>query len=293
MGAIVTVGIPFLNPGKRFESAIRSVFAQTIRHWEMILIDDGSTDGSVEFARRIQDSRVKLISDGERRQLPARLNQLAVLARTPLLARMDADDLMAPRRLERQCELLGHCDELSGCFTGCYIVDQNNRLTGTRGLYGIDTEDKLALLRMGLYLHPSLIGRTKWFLNNPYSPNYPRAEDRELWVRTFGKARFQNIGDPLYYYLFHNNVRLAAYLQSYRSERMILRRYGPALVGRIATWCLLCRSLAKTALLPAIVSMRCGSVISKINCHEPSYEEAAAHAEGLSVIASTAVPGWS
>src|SRR5579872_3545287 len=102
----VTIGIPFYNAEQTFADAIRSIFTQTFRDWELLLVDDGSTDGSLAIAQAVQDTRVHVYYDGHRRGLASRLNQIAELARGEYLARMDADDLMHPERLARQIEAL-------------------------------------------------------------------------------------------------------------------------------------------------------------------------------------------
>jgi len=103
---LVSVGIPFLNPGPYLDLAVRSVFAQTYPNWELILVDDGSTDGSYERATAIQDPRVRVLRDGQNKGLPARLNEIVRLAKGELVARMDADDAMHPLRLAKQ---VGFC----------------------------------------------------------------------------------------------------------------------------------------------------------------------------------------
>ena len=102
----VTIGIPFYNAKHTLADAIRSVFAQTFQDWELILADDGSTDGSAEIARMVDDPRVTVISDGMNRGLPYRLNKITELARADYIARMDADDLMHPERLTLQVQYL-------------------------------------------------------------------------------------------------------------------------------------------------------------------------------------------
>src|SRR4030066_138114 len=98
-GPLVTVGIPFFNNQDTLPDAIRSIFAQSFQDWELLLLDDGSTDGSLQIAQSIDDPRVRVISDGCNRKLPARLNQIIDLARGQYIARMDADDLCGITRL--------------------------------------------------------------------------------------------------------------------------------------------------------------------------------------------------
>src|SRR5262245_11146808 len=102
----ISIILSFQNPGPDFRLAIQSVFAQTVTHWELLLMDDGSTDGSLAFARSLDDPRVRVFTDGLSLNLNRRLNQLIDLARAPYIARMDADDVMHPGRLERQHTLL-------------------------------------------------------------------------------------------------------------------------------------------------------------------------------------------
>src|ERR1035438_10086132 len=93
----VTIVTPFRDPGSCFELALKSVFAQTLTNWELILIDDGSRDESLSFARSLRDPRVRVFSDGRRRRQQVRRNEAIALASAPYIALMDADDIMHPR----------------------------------------------------------------------------------------------------------------------------------------------------------------------------------------------------
>src|SRR6266481_9622650 len=102
----LTIGISFKNPGVFFGLALQSVFAQTFSNWELILIDDGSSDGSLELASSLRDPRVRVYSDSKGKSLNVRLNELVRLATGNFFVRMDADDAMHPERLQRQVEIL-------------------------------------------------------------------------------------------------------------------------------------------------------------------------------------------
>lgn len=248
LAPVVTIGIPFFNPGSYIEDAIRSVFAQTYTNWELILIDDGSQDGSLERVRSIVDPRVRVISDGKNLGLVDRLNQIAQLASGQFIARMDADDLMHPERIAKQLKLLQTHPELDVVDTGAYILDMKGNPAGLLGLKpGLPTP--LKLLKRGEILHASVLARKKWFVENPYDPVYPRAEDRELFARTYYTSNFAHIPEPLYFYRFAGNVRLKPYLSSYSSERKVLLRYGPDMVGWPWTFALYARSLVKSGIL--------------------------------------------
>ncbi|NJK52298.1 MAG: glycosyltransferase [Leptolyngbyaceae cyanobacterium SU_3_3] len=83
MSPKITIGISFRNPGHYFTLALQSVFAQTFTDWELILIDDGSSDDSLTIALSLQDPRVRVYCDQESRGLNIRLNQLVQMAKAP------------------------------------------------------------------------------------------------------------------------------------------------------------------------------------------------------------------
>ena len=77
----ITIAIPFYNAEEYLPDAIRSVFAQTFQDWELLLIDDGSTDASLAIANSVDDERVRVISDGKNKKLAARLNEVTQWAK--------------------------------------------------------------------------------------------------------------------------------------------------------------------------------------------------------------------
>src|SRR5688500_12313854 len=100
-GPLVTIAMPVRNAAGTIRTAIRSIMQQTLSSWELLVIDDGSTDDSAWAARDLGDDRVAVLADGRREGLPARLNQAAAIGRGRYFARMDADDISYPERLER------------------------------------------------------------------------------------------------------------------------------------------------------------------------------------------------
>jgi glycosyltransferase involved in cell wall biosynthesis len=238
----VTIGIPFWNARRFLADAVRSVFAQTRDDWELLLVDDGSTDCSIEVVRHLDDPRVRVLRDGSRRGLCARLNQIAAAARGAYLARMDADDLMHPERIERQLEFLRANPTVDLIDTAIVTVDDALTPLGIRGDRALDTRPE-AVLRNGLLIHPTVMGHTEWFRRNPYDPAYVRAEDLELWTRT---TRFARLREPLLFYRESPAGHVWNYLRSEGTARRVLRAYGPLLVGARRTRLLVMRSRLKS-----------------------------------------------
>ena len=152
---MVTIGLPFYNAEKYLALAIESVQAQTYTDWELLLLDDGSTDNSLSIAQSYaqKDSRIKVISDGKNKNLATRLNELPSLAQGLYLARMDADDMMHPARIERQLAVLETHPEIDVLGTNAYIINDENAVTGMR--YPITPKNTLTRVRG--FIHPTII----------------------------------------------------------------------------------------------------------------------------------------
>ena len=131
---LLSVGIPFYNAEQYLDFAIQSVLAQSYENWELILLDDGSTDDSLRIANKFTkiDKRIRVISDGENKKLPYRLNQLITESKGDFFARMDADDLMHPNRLEKQLRFLENNTKYDLVSSGLISIDNANKVQGYR-----------------------------------------------------------------------------------------------------------------------------------------------------------------
>lgn len=247
----VSIGIPFYNAEKYLEDAIRAVFAQTYEDWELILVDDGSTDRSLDIANAIGDSRVRVISDGEKRRLPSRLNQITREARFDFVARMDADDLMSPHRLEKQMAVLENYPQIDLVTSGLCSISDDYVPMGTRAVSDKNrvTGKNILLNRCGL-VHAAMLGRKEWFLRNRYDETQTFTEDYELWLRAYSKKDFNVciLGDVLYYYREEGNVTAVKLLTTYKSHRRLFEQYGSVGFGPIGTSILKARSHCKSAI---------------------------------------------
>lgn len=242
----VSIGLPFADSLPTLELALRSIFAQTEPDWELLLLDDGSTDGSAAVASALVDPRVRRLGDGIRRGLAARLNEISQAARAPFIARMDADDQMHPERLARQLAALEADPGLDLVGSDVVTLDGRGVPAGRRRARSLPT-DCAGVLRRGFLSHPTVMGRRAWFLEHPYMEGYRRAEDLELWCRVAGRVRARELPEPLLFYREPAPVNLPAYRETFRARRAITRRYGPDAVG----WPVTLGLLARTWLQPA------------------------------------------
>ena len=252
---LVTVGIPFYNAEKTLADAIRSVFAQTLTDWELILLDDGSTDGSLDVARSIDDPRVRVVSDGRNLGLSARLNQIAGLANGKYLARMDADDLMHHDRLAAQVEFLERNPMVDVVGTGMYILDVDGRPVAKRPVSSAPFSARHVFAGDCL-MHATVMGRTAWFRRNAYDPTFRRTQDFELWCRTFDKSRFARIPVCHYFCTEQTSFALSKYAASAWSVARALWKHGPRHIG-IPVCCVKTLTLAgKLLVYAAAVALR-------------------------------------
>lgn len=218
----VTIGIPFYNAGKYLEGAICSVLAQTHTSWELILIDDGSTDQSLEIAKAYaqSDNRIRVLSDGKNKKLASRLNQIIHEAKYDLIARMDADDLIPNDRIEKQVLFLLQHPEYDLVSTSLLSISNDDKLIGLRTNSPKKPSKAEVLLCKSNIVHASIIARSSWYRRNKYNESTVLAQDYELWL----KAAIKNdlnvgfISDYLYYYREEGSVKKHKMLIAYNIQ---------------------------------------------------------------------------
>ncbi len=224
----ISIGIPIYNAESYLTDAIKSVLAQTYPYWELLLIDDGSRDNSFKIAQEfaVKDNRIRVISDGLNKKLPARLNQIINEAKYDYIARMDADDVMHPQRLEKQLSFLEDNKKYDLVSSGLISIDNQNEVKGFRCVCQLyDNFSKTSLSYP--VVHPSVMARKSWYLRNQYSERYPRAEDFELWTRSIinNDFRMAVLPDLLLYYRQEGNLSRDKIIKSYKDLLKIYKSY--------------------------------------------------------------------
>jgi glycosyltransferase involved in cell wall biosynthesis len=289
---VVTVGLPFYNNENTLLDAIRSVFAQSFEDWELILMDDGSTDGSLEIARSVNDPRVRVISDGQNRKLPTRLNQIHREAAGQYSARLDADDLLHPERLAKQIAFLKAHPEIDLVGTLMYTIDKEQEVQGIRaggGLAGRGFQPQDAL-EGAILLHATITGKTQWFRDNPYDETWPRFQDSELWCRTCRQSGFAQLSEPLYFVDEANEDIIRKGLRAMQLRRRLLRIYGPQLAGWPGTLKRYARSYVNTAIYAACGLLKKQDLLVRIKTEVMAPEQREEAKAALERIKATPVP---
>jgi hypothetical protein len=189
------------NGGRFLSEAVESILNQTFRDFEFIIIDDGSTDETADILSRYQepDPRVIVRHQQNRGQVPS-LNTGCGLARGRYIARIDADDICLPERLERQVAYLEQNPQVALLGTLVNFIDASGRLLAT---IPFPTDDNgirkwLFQLHQVPFSHPTLVFRTEVFRAvNGYRAKFAPAEDYDLLIRIAERWQVANLPEAL------------------------------------------------------------------------------------------------
>ena len=193
---LLSVVMPVHNAGPYLDDAVQSILNQTYRDFEFIILDDGSTDGSTEKLRdwAAKDERIRL-HQHDRNLGPAGSSNFVVQrAGGSLIARMDADDLSLPDRLQRQVDLLRSRPDVGLVGTLCNVIDSDGAVVRTRDLWRLTRPSWFAP-----FPHGSIMYRRNVFDSaGGYREACVYWEDQDFALRMSSRARVMVIPEPLY-----------------------------------------------------------------------------------------------
>jgi glycosyltransferase involved in cell wall biosynthesis len=245
----VSVLMPVRNGGVYLLPAVRSILAQTLQDLELVVVDDGSTDGVTQTLARLRDPRLRVLKNPGK-GLVAALNFGVSQARGRYLARMDSDDLAEPQRLEQQASWLeAHPD--------CALVASRVQPMDADGdplpAWPQDAATlapgaiRAALAKSNCLAHPSVMLPIELLRRHPYDPQAEHFEDYALWLRLAGEGlRMDKLPAMLLRYRMHagsvssvqNPSAQAGRLKDLKAKALLLRgvRRPSAFHARVAGW---------------------------------------------------------
>jgi glycosyltransferase involved in cell wall biosynthesis len=178
-------------------SAIRSVLDQTLTDLELIVVDDGSSDATPALLAAARDPRL-VVERQPRAGLAAALNRALGRARAPLLARLDADDVALPARLERQRAFLQSHPDVGLLGTAARVVDASGHDVEIIRPPEDDRDIRRVLIRRNPFVHSSVMVRRSLLASaGGYDVSFPVAQDYDLWLRLSALTRMANLAEPL------------------------------------------------------------------------------------------------
>jgi len=211
----VTVLMPVYNAEKYLGEAIDSILRQTFSDFEFLIIDDGSTDRSIDIIHSYDDSRIRLVINEQNMGIGRTLNKGIELASSGLIARMDADDISLPDRLEKQYGYLTAHPE-------CSLVSSNVEVISEDGerLYLYQRDSKLFYFNLTFYCwiyHPSVMYRRQHVQDVGMYPA-TLSEDFRLWSKLIRKYAIYNLKDILLKYrMTSQSVSNSVLAEEYRA----------------------------------------------------------------------------
>jgi glycosyltransferase involved in cell wall biosynthesis len=201
----ISVIIPVFNAAPFLQESIESILNQTFSDFELIILNDKSTDESLEIIKRIQskDNRV-IIIDKEQNVGPANLRNEGInAAKGTFIALMDADDIAAPTRFEKQITVLKTNPEIGVCGTGfTFFGSKNNKTIKHSTNHDAIKVSFLYSCNIG---NPTVMFKKEVLGDLKFDNDYVPAEDYDLWSRLLAKTHFYNIPESLLNYRQHDN----------------------------------------------------------------------------------------
>jgi glycosyltransferase involved in cell wall biosynthesis len=197
----ISVLMPVYNAEAYVSEAIASILHQSYADFELLVIDDGSQDGSMERISSFTDNRIKLIRHSINKGLVVRLNEGLAVASGDYIARMDADDISTPDRLRVQIDFMEQHPQIGVCGS-------RGLLLGTNVKWGEalhPEEAKCRLLFRCCMIHPTVMIRRRALQKSRlcYEESFRHAEDYRLWSELVEHTAFSNLPDLLLSYRLH------------------------------------------------------------------------------------------
>lgn len=222
---LISVVLPVHNGEKYLAEAIDSILVQTFANFELIMIDDGSTDGSQHILQEYErcNPRVRVIVR-ENRGLVTTLNDSIEIARGAWIARMDQDDIALPHRFERQLQWL---EQTNADICGSWVRRFGTSDKRVVRLRQTDEAIKIGMLFCSPFAHPSVMMRTALIKQLRYDKAWEKAEDYDLWGRAAEAGlKMTNVPEVLLLYRVHaEQISNRTASRQLQQAKEIRRRY--------------------------------------------------------------------
>lgn len=230
----ITVLMPLFNGERFLREAVESILGQTFTDFEFLIIDDGSTDGSVNIVGTYDDPRIRLISHHVNLGVTATLNRGIDLARGEYIARMDCDDVSLPTRLAEQ---VAYLEQHPDCALNSVMVTMTDEQGNDRGVWLDDRKTvsseaiRRFLPRANCIAHPGIMIRKSLLERYRYNERQRVAQDYDLWLRMAAdRLVIAKLAKPLLRYRINSNSITAHSnpgmpdLKNFRTKALFLRQ---------------------------------------------------------------------
>ncbi len=234
MNPAISVIMSVYNGETYLEEAIESVRNQTFKNWELVVINDCSTDSTSEILAGFasKDERIKVYTNEVNLKLPTSLNKAIALSSGKYIARMDADDICLPERFEKQYKFMEEHQDVA--LSSCRFMTVKNGVYMSGGAGGrCDNQALRAMLLVANpILHPGVIAKAGVMKKFNYDTTLTCTEDLELWTRmTMANQKMQILPECLMIYRLHDKQITSTTLERQHTEVLkIQQKYYASLL---------------------------------------------------------------
>jgi glycosyltransferase involved in cell wall biosynthesis len=205
--SLISIILPVFNGEKYLTDSIESVLSQTYQNWELIIINDGSTDNTEKLVLNYTDTRIRYLLNETNRGIIFSMNKGLEEAKGEFIARLDADDIALPLRLEKQIKFLAENKEyvLAGCYF--HTIDSAGNYLKKVTFPDNDLDAQSYLLLHNCFCHSAVMMRAGIAKDLKYDPEFQVCEDYDLWYRISRRGKIINI--PVFgtlYRMHDNNI---------------------------------------------------------------------------------------
>lgn len=194
----ISVIMAAYNKSRHIKEAIDSILQQTMQDFELVVVDDASTDDTDAIVRSICDPRIVLLQNTENSGPAPTRNKAVAAARGEYLAIMDADDVALPDRIEKEADFLDHHPEYGLIGSAFYHIDDNGARLGLVKVLTEDRDLREGLKRQNWFGHSTVLIRKSVFDDmGGYDTTFRYSHDYELIIRVAEKYKVANLSEPL------------------------------------------------------------------------------------------------
>ena len=196
----VSIIMSSYNSEKYIRSCINSILNQSFNDFELIIIDDASSDKTRDIIKSYQDKRIVFIQNNSNLGLTKNLNKAIKMSKGKYIARIDSDDVCVKERLAVQYDFMEKHPKVDVIGSNAYLINENNRIIGITDEAVSEKKIFSKAPLMNPLLHPTVMMRSSLIKQYYYNENYRVCQDFELWNRLLLQHKIVSIKKPLVYY---------------------------------------------------------------------------------------------
>lgn len=199
----ISIVMASCNDERFIRSAVQSIIDQSFQDWELIIVDDGSSDGTVGVINELKrnEQRIKLLINERNMGLAASLNKGIAISRGVFIARMDADDVSYPDRLRLQNDFLVKNQKIAVVGGNADLSDESDNVIRSTTLPTSPEEIGRVISKMCPLIHPAVMYRREFIQEmDGYDESLRKKQDYDLWLRGSKTYDYANISDVVIRY---------------------------------------------------------------------------------------------